>query len=109
MNWKDVTLMEQRLEFVMLAMHTENFSELCTRFGISRKTGYKFLKRYLQEGEAGLHNRSRRPKRSPKVTAPEIEQLILELREAHPATMGSSITAGCLTLRWAVHTLLLSA
>lgn len=85
MSWKDVTIMEKRLEFVMLAMHTENFSELCTRFGISRKTGYKFLNRYLQEGEAGLHDRSRRPKRFPKVTAPEIEQLILELREAHPA------------------------
>jgi transposase InsO family protein len=77
--------MFQRLEFVMLAMQTDNFSELCDRFGISRKTGYKFLNRYLQEGEAGLYDRSRRPKSTPKATAPEIEQVILELRDKYPA------------------------
>lgn len=83
MSWKEVTVMYQRLEFVILAMQTDNFRELCDRFDISRKTGYKYLNRYCEEGEAGLYDRSRRPKSSPKATSPEIEQLILDLRDKH--------------------------
>jgi hypothetical protein len=42
MGWKRVTIMSQRIEFVTLALKEGTaFSELCSRFGISRKTGYK--------------------------------------------------------------------
>lgn len=48
MGWKKVTIMSQRIEFVALALQQDtNFSELCRRFGISRKTGYKFLNRFI--------------------------------------------------------------
>jgi Homeodomain-like domain len=47
MAWKDVSVMSQRLEFVVLASADgANVSELCRRFGVSRKTGYKWLSRY---------------------------------------------------------------
>ncbi|MBD3646013.1 MAG: IS481 family transposase, partial [Pseudomonadales bacterium] len=92
MSWKEVTQMSQRKEFVNMALQeNSNISELCRRFGISRKTGYKFIKRYLQEGEEGLKNHSRRPQKSPSKTSIQTERLILELREAHPAWGGRKL------------------
>jgi transposase-like protein len=78
--------MSLRKEFVTLATHPgANVSELCRRFGISRKTGYKCLSRYIAAGDAGLSDASRRPYGSPRRTAAAIEQALLELRQAHPA------------------------
>lgn len=85
MGWKEVTVMSQRYEFVMLALQENtNFSELCYRFGISRKTGYKFLNRFKQQSIEGLYDRSKRPKHSPNKTVTETEELILNLRDKHP-------------------------
>ncbi len=85
MGWKEVTRMSQRFEFVALSLHEgANFSELCRRFGISRKTGYKFHQRYLEEGLEGLKDRSRRPYFSPNKTDDSVEAMILEIREEHP-------------------------
>jgi transposase-like protein len=62
MPWKESTPMSQRQEFVLLANNPSvNFSELCQRFGISRKTGYKWCKRHQDQGLEGLQDRSRRP------------------------------------------------
>jgi transposase len=84
--------MSQRHEFVMLALQTGvNFSTLCRRFEISRKTGYKFLNRYLEEGYNGLRDHSRRPKYSPNETGPEIEQSILAIRDKPPAWGGRKL------------------
>lgn len=63
-------------------------AELCRDFGISRKTGYKLLARYEDEGPEGLRDRSRAPHSSPQQTRPEIEAAILRARKAHP-TWGS--------------------
>ena len=50
MAWKDVSVMSERLEFVVLASaEGANVSELCRRFGVSRKTGYKWLSRYATQ------------------------------------------------------------
>lgn len=46
----------------------ESKAELCRRYGISRRIGYKWAKRYEREGPAGLHDRSRAPKRYAKGT-----------------------------------------
>ena len=55
MPWKEVTVVEERLRFVLKAFKSkENFTELCRRFGISTKTGYKWLKRFEEGGENGL-------------------------------------------------------
>jgi transposase InsO family protein len=62
-----------------------NITELCDLYGVSRKTGYKWVDRYLHLGPAGLEERSRRPSCSPNATSPEIISLTLEARRRHPS------------------------
>jgi transposase-like protein len=70
-----------REEFVKLAMQpVANRRELCPRFEIAPKTGYKWLKRYAAHGSGGLKDRSRRPRLSPLRTAAEVEQHVLRIR-----------------------------
>lgn len=86
--------MSLRLEFVQMAMlDGANMSELCRRFGISRKPGYKWVQRYRQGGPEALQDESRRPHHSPSQTASEIEDRIVALRKAHPAWGGAKIHA----------------
>lgn len=85
MPWKEVNLMSLRNEFMALAaVEGCNFSQLCSRFGISRKTGYKWVKRFIDRGVAGLVDRPRRPKSSPWRTPFSVEEAILGVREKHP-------------------------
>ncbi len=60
-----------------------NRRELCRRFGISPKTGYKWLHRYQSNGPGGLQEHSRRPHHSPQCTHELIEQRIVALRLKH--------------------------
>jgi len=84
MPWREVSMMDQRREFVRLAMHDgANRRELCRRFGIHPDTGYKWLRRWEFEGE--LADRSRRPHSSPLRTEPRTEERVLAMRDAHPA------------------------
>jgi transposase InsO family protein len=64
---------------------------LCERFGISRKTGYKWIERYLRHGAAGLEDRSRRPRSAPNATAPQIVEALLETRRRHPSWGGKKL------------------
>jgi transposase InsO family protein len=81
MAWREVTRVALREEFVNLAAQQgSNRRELCRRFGISAKTGYKWLKRYARDGRDGLEDRSRRPHRTPSRTADDLEQAIIRLR-----------------------------
>ena len=92
MAWKDVSVMSQREEFVVLASADgANVSELCRRFGLSRKTGYKWLSRYATEGSAGLADQSRRPLEPAGRTSDELEQRVLALRREHPAWGGRKL------------------
>ena len=92
MGWKSVTVMSQRIEFVKMVLEQRtNMSELCHRFGISRKTGYKYLNRYNAEGIDGLADRSKRPQFCPHATDPKTERLILRLRDQHPAWGGRKL------------------
>jgi transposase InsO family protein len=76
--------MTLRREFLSLADRAGvNFSELCKRFGISRKTGYKWRERYREKGEEGLADRSRRPKHSPRQSLPDIEEKVLAIRDEY--------------------------
>lgn len=85
MPWQEASTMSLREEFVMLAIQEgTDMRELCRRFEISPKTGYKWLARYKCEGWAGLADRSRRPHHSPTATAMELEEAIAEERENHP-------------------------
>ena len=85
MPWKGVTVSEQRRRFVedfKLSYYT--VTELADRFGVSRKTAYKWIRRYEQHGERGFHELSRRPHHSPRQTDPEIVEQLVTLREKHP-------------------------
>src|SRR5208282_490411 len=81
MPWRELSIMDQREEFVRLALAPgANRSEVCRRFGISRDKGYKWLKRYRGEGRAGLADRSRRPHASPLHSAAATEAEVLRIR-----------------------------
>lgn len=72
--------MELREAFVLSALAgRRNMSDLCRRYGISRKTGYKWLGRYREEGRQGLEDRSRCPLRRPSsVSASQCEAICKE-------------------------------
>jgi transposase InsO family protein len=84
MPWQEVSVMDQRREFVVLAMQEGcNRRELCRRFGISSAVGYKWLGRWAANGE--LADRSRRPNTSPSRSECAIEAAVVAVRDAHPA------------------------
>ena len=58
--------MNQRREFVLEALKTDNFRALCQEYGISTKTGYKWRERFLQYGVKGMGELSRKPNSSPQ-------------------------------------------
>lgn len=85
MGWQEVSVSDQRREFVALAsLEGANVSELCERFGISRQTGHLWLRRFAA-GDVGFEDRSRRPLHSPRRVPEELEARILAVRDAHPA------------------------
>jgi transposase InsO family protein len=80
-----------REEFCRLALQPGvNRSELCRRYGVSRKTGYKWLHRGA-EGISGLQDRSRRPHTSPRKTASEMETQVLDQRAEYPCWGGRKL------------------
>jgi len=84
MSWLHTHPMEQKIAFITQVQNLPKgaMSELCRQFGISRKTGYKWRRRYRQEGGlSALQERSRRPRRSPRRTEGLLEQRILALRQ----------------------------
>ena len=82
MPWESRTVKEQRESFAETAEHSSNFSAVCREYGITRKTGYKWMERY-RSGE-DLVNRSREPHRIPHKTSPEVEEKILHVRADNP-------------------------
>ena len=92
MPWKASTVVIERQEFLALALREgSNISSLCRRFGISRKTGYKWLSRAREGVPAPPVNRSRRPHSSPNRTSAAQERAVLAVRERHPAWGGRKI------------------
>ncbi len=81
--------MSQRVLFVADHLRSRHsFSELCARYEVSRKTGYKWVERYRSEGVTGLEERSRRPRAQPAQLPYAIQQSILELRGSRRAELG---------------------
>lgn len=94
MPWKETTTMSLRIEFIhFLSQERSTFSQLCRQFGISRKTGYKWLARYRAGGESELADRSRRPHHSPGRSAADMEAGVMRVRQAHPAWGARKIRA----------------
>jgi putative transposase len=85
MPWSQTSPMNQKVLFI--ADHVKGARpvvELCKEYGISRKTAYKWIERYIHQGAAGLEDRSRRPRHSPKAIASEVVAALIELRRRHP-------------------------
>jgi transposase InsO family protein len=77
--------MDERLQFVRDAQRDRfTMSELCARYGVSRRVGYKWLARYAAEGRRGLMDRSRAPHHCPHKIADAMAALLVAEREAHP-------------------------
>lgn len=85
MPWNEVSRVESRRLFVSaFELGRWNFSELCRQFRITRSTGYKWLGRYLERGDEGLFDRSRRPHRVRYATDEQVKARLLAERKAHP-------------------------
>ena len=85
MPWSETTPMDERLQFVAdVRREREDMAVLCRRYGISRKTGYKWLARYAAHGAVGLAERSHRPHTCSHATAPDAVEALCELRRRHP-------------------------
>jgi transposase InsO family protein len=81
--WKETRVVDERVKFIEGVQRGEaSMTELCARFGVSRKTGYKWLER-AEAGE-GLSDRSRRPHASPTQLDEKTVELALALRREHP-------------------------
>ena len=85
MPWLETDPMVERLKFVQDAQSDRfTMAELCARHGVSRKTGYKWITRYAEEGRRGLGDRSRAPQTCPHRLAAATATLLVTARTAHP-------------------------
>ena len=86
MPWRETSPMDQKTQFIADYLRRSlPISELCTHYSISRKTGYKWIDRYLHDGPQGLEDLSRTPYTSPHRTPDYIEAALIELRSHHPS------------------------
>ena len=85
MPWLETAPVEERQQFIEDALSDRfTMSELCARYGVSRRIGYKWIERYHEEGRRGLHDRSRKPHRCPHRLDAGIADLLCEFRREHP-------------------------
>jgi len=85
MPWRETSPMQQRLEFVReYEIELFTMTELAAQYGISRKTGYKWLERYEADGADGLRDHSRRPHQSPHATDADLVAQLIAVRRRHP-------------------------
>ena len=100
MPWESTTVTDKRVQF-MLAYQREvltrrlSMTALCEQFRVSRKTGYKFLSRHIEEGWVGLADRSRAPLSGPHWIANEVRAQILAIKEEY-SDFGAKKILACL-------------
>jgi putative transposase len=83
--WKAICPMDERIHFISMVNESdETFTEICERFGISRKTGYKWVARYEAHGAAGLVEHRPVAHSCPHRTPAEVLDQLIELRKQHP-------------------------
>jgi transposase InsO family protein len=85
MPWQERVPVQLREQFITAALtQLYTMTELCARFAVSRKTGYKWLTRYQAFGRGGLADRSRAPQHCPHRVAGDVVALLLATRRTHP-------------------------
>lgn len=105
MPWRERSPMDERLQLVQeYESGLFSMTELAAHYGVSRKTGYVWVKRYETEGLLGLRDRSRRPHTSPQATDPTLVKAIIAKRKRHPR-WGAATLLGALqreqpTTKW---------
>ena len=84
MSWKERTVGQMRTEFVQRVIaHEKSKAALCREYGITRRTGDKWIKRYLNN--ESMEDRSKAPKKNQSKISPEMEQKIVSIRAQYPA------------------------
>ncbi len=85
MSWKEETIMSSKEAFIKRVLaKEESFTHICLEYKITRKTGYRLLARYQEEGISGLSPRSKKPLSSPYKTDPKTEEAIVTTRLQYP-------------------------
>lgn len=85
MPWRNTKVEQTRFEFIeQILLRRVPFTEVCNQYGISAKTGYKWLKRFREGGIQNLLDMRRFPKNRPNQTKPEVEKLIIDARYEYP-------------------------
>lgn len=85
MPWKETCAMDERRRFVSEAMRgEESFSAVCRRYGVSRRTGYKWKARFEAEGWSALKDRSRARHSQAHATRADVAREIVALRKKRP-------------------------
>jgi len=84
MPWKERSVMDERMRFVIRLKDGESMASLCREFEISRKTGYKILDRYEESGLEGLSDRARRPFRYANQLPEQVEAAIVAAKREKP-------------------------
>ena len=86
MPWSETTTMDAKVAFILdWKTVRHKITDLCAQYGVSRKTGYKWIDRFIELGPDGLWERSHAPRASPHRTAQPVEQAIVDLRLRHPS------------------------
>jgi putative transposase len=94
MPWRERSPMDERVQFIGdYRRQLFTMTELCERYGVSRKTGYALIGRYEAEGLSGLVPRSSRPHHSPQATGPRVVGAIVAMRHRYPTWGGKKILA----------------
>src|SRR3954469_23841894 len=84
MPWKESSVMDERMRFVIRLKDGESMASLCREFNISRKTGYKIFERYEECGLEGLSDRTRRPFRYANQLPEQVEAAIVAAKREKP-------------------------
>ena len=85
MPWKDTSVPEERFRFIEdWRSGSWDLASLCRSYGVTRKTGYKWIERYQVDGLGGLRDLSRAPHHHPNAISPEMEDRLIAVREKYP-------------------------
>lgn len=89
MPWKETNTVTLREEFILKALGKQKpFTALCEEYGISRKTGYKWMERFRQGGLPALHDESRRPRNNPNAVREEVVCELIRIKRTIPSIWG---------------------
>lgn len=101
MPWKECVPMDEKLLFIADYLRAGlSITQLCQRYGISRKTGYKWIERYRRLGVDGLEDQSRKPKHNRFALSYAQRQTIVQLRASVPGQPGPKKLQALLAQRW---------